>query len=146
MTELSGRAPGADFSLSGRVAIITGGAGMLGVRHTEAVAAAGGIPILCRHPGGRGRRAGRRRGQGLRRSSDGDRLDITSAQSVAMLLQTVRETFARVNVLVNKAANTSKVEGTGRAFSQLAQFSLDQWNADVAVGLTGAFGHPQAWA
>ena len=34
------------FNLKNKVAVITGGAGMLGVKHAEAIAEFGGIPIL----------------------------------------------------------------------------------------------------
>ncbi len=139
MTALTGRAPGADFSLSGRVAVITGGAGLLGVRHAEAIASAGGIPVLAdvRGDDASARAAEIARAFGV--PAMGVACDITRAESVAALLATVRSTYARVDILVNNAANNPKVEGSGEDFSRLEQFPLEQWNADVAVGLTGAF-------
>ena len=41
------------FDLDGRVVVITGGAGLLGVRHAEAVAELGGIPWLVDIDAGR---------------------------------------------------------------------------------------------
>lgn len=139
MTALSGRAPGADFSLSGRVAIITGGAGLLGVRHAEAIASAGGTPVLAdvRGDDASARAAEVAKAYGV--PAMGVACDITRAESVTALLDTVRATYARVDILVNNAANNPAVEGGGKDFSRLEDFPIEQWNADVAVGLTGAF-------
>src|SRR5450755_90975 len=38
------------FDLSGRVAVITGAAGLLGTKHAEIIAAAGGFPVLLDLP------------------------------------------------------------------------------------------------
>ena len=132
-------ATGADFSLKGRVAVITGGAGLLGTRHAEAIAAAGGIPVI----------ADRRADEAERVASDisrrfgvqalGSLVDVTAESSVEALLGQVMERFGRIDVLVNNAANNPKVEDTGAAFARLESFPVDQWSADIAVGLTGAF-------
>jgi NAD(P)-dependent dehydrogenase (short-subunit alcohol dehydrogenase family) len=139
MTATPGRAPGADFSLAGRVAIITGGAGLLGVRHAEAIASAGGIPVLADI---RGEEAGARAAEVAKAfgvPAMGAACDVANARSVDALLKVVRDTYARVDILVNNAANNPKVEGTQRDFSRLEEFPIEQWNADIAVGLTGAF-------
>ena len=130
---------GPDFSLTDRVAIITGGAGLLGVRHAEAVAAAGGVPVIADLDGG----AAEARAEELARRAGrrvlGLRCDVTSAESIEALLDTVLTRCGRADILVNNAANNPKVEAPGEDFSRLERFPLRQWDADVAVGLTGAF-------
>lgn len=139
MTERAARAPGADFSLAGRVAIITGGAGLVGVRHAEAIAAAGGVPVLADLDLDAAATHAREIQSAFGVAAIALRCDVTSAESIAHTLARVREQAGRVDILVNNAANNPKVEGAGLDFSRLEAFPLEQWNADVAVGLTGAF-------
>lgn len=131
--------PMIDFSLAERVAIITGGAGLLGVRHAEAVAAAGGIPVLADIRGADAEAVAAEISAAFGVPAIGAGCDITRAESVEALLEGVLTRFGRVDILVNNAANNPKVEAPGEDFSRLERFPLEQWDADVAVGLTGAF-------
>jgi NAD(P)-dependent dehydrogenase (short-subunit alcohol dehydrogenase family) len=128
------------FDLSGRVAIITGGTGLLGQQHAEAIASSGGIPVLADirlegielHSAAFIHRFG---GQAC-----AIKTDITDPESVKALLAEVLERFGRVDILINNAANNPKMEKTAEVeFSRLENFPLKQWEADLSVGLTGAF-------
>jgi NAD(P)-dependent dehydrogenase (short-subunit alcohol dehydrogenase family) len=130
----------AAFDLTGRVAVITGGAGLLGYKHAEAIADAGGIPVLVDLPGADplGRSAS------LAETSAcavmGYEADVTDPAQVSGLLSAVLERFGRVDILINNAANNPKVEdAAASAWSRLENFPLAIWEADLAVGLTGAF-------
>jgi NAD(P)-dependent dehydrogenase (short-subunit alcohol dehydrogenase family) len=122
------------------VAVITGGTGLLGQQHAEAIAQAGGIPVLADI-----------RVNGVDPQSQAWQVrfgeqacaiqtDITDPESVRKLLQAVLEKFGRVDILVNNAANNPKMENKAEVeFSRLEFFPLDQWDADLNVGLKGAF-------
>ena len=47
--------------------------------------------------------------------------------------------FGRIDILINNAANNPKVEDGNTTWSRLENFPLDLWEADIRVGLTGAF-------
>jgi NAD(P)-dependent dehydrogenase (short-subunit alcohol dehydrogenase family) len=127
------------FDLTGRVAVITGGAGLLGEQHARAIARAGGIPVLldispCARP------------KAEKLSAEfgvpaWSRLtDITQLQDLTRCLQEILERFGRLDILINNAANNPKMETSGAVdFSRFEHFSLEQWGADISVGLTGAF-------
>jgi NAD(P)-dependent dehydrogenase (short-subunit alcohol dehydrogenase family) len=67
------------------------------------------------------------------------RCDITREDDVKSVLSTVVSKLGRVDILINNAANNPKVENaTGLHNNRLETFSLEQWEADLAVGLTGA--------
>jgi NAD(P)-dependent dehydrogenase (short-subunit alcohol dehydrogenase family) len=128
------------FDLTGRVAIITGGTGLLGQQHGEAIAGAGGIPVLADIRIG---------GVDQESSSWKDRfgpqacalaVDITDPVSVRDLLKHVLDKYGRVDILINNAANNPKMENKAEVeFSRLENFPIEQWEADLAVGLKGAF-------
>lgn len=134
-----GSAAGADFSLAGRVVVITGGAGLLGVRHAEAIAVAGGTPVIADRRGDEAPRVAAAIATAHGVPALGATVDVTSEASVEALLALVLEKFGRVHALVNNAANNPRVEDGGGDFTRLEGFPLEQWNADIAVGLTGAF-------
>jgi len=128
------------FDLTGRVAVITGGTGLLGQQHAEAIACAGGIPVLADI-----RIGGVDPESPEWKERFGDQAcalqtDITNPDSVKELLAKVLAQYGRVDILINNAANNPKMENKAEVeFSRLENFPVDQWEADLAVGLKGAF-------
>ena len=128
------------FDLTGRTVVITGGAGFLGVKHAEAIALAGGTPVLVDLAGDAAQERARQIRAQYGVTAVGLSGDITRASDVRGLLERVLTETGRVDILINNAANNPKAEAqSGETWSRLEQFSLEQWQADVAVGLTGAF-------
>lgn len=122
------------------MAIITGGAGLLGRQHAEAVAEAGGVPVLWDINPQAVKDAASEVSIHYGGESLGMVVDITSPAGVAQGLEQVLSRYGRVDILINNAANDPKVSGeAGPAWSRLESFSLDLWLNDLAVGLTGAF-------
>lgn len=129
----------ARFRLDGRVILITGAAGLLGPEHALAIAEAGGIPVLADVRAELAREHAARLADALSTPVGSIGLDVTSADSCRAALSEILSRHGRVDGLVNNAARNPKVEGAGLGASRLENFSLETWNADLAVGLTGAF-------
>jgi NAD(P)-dependent dehydrogenase (short-subunit alcohol dehydrogenase family) len=131
------------FDLTGRVAIVTGGAGLLGYHHGAILAAAGANVVLLdlavANPGLRADQLQTSHGAACL----GLAVDITSEDSLLQARDEIVARFGRVDILINNAANNPKVEadpaGEPKQWSRLENFPLAVWNADIAVGLTGAF-------
>jgi len=126
------------FDLSGRVAIITGGAGLLGVQHAEAIAECGGIPILWDINYNKSLKEAERIKKEFNLPSIGMNVDVTNYKSVQEGFQKVLNSFRRIDILINNAASNPTLNN-GNAWSRLENFSLDLWEKDIAVGLTGSF-------
>lgn len=129
------------FDLSGRVAVITGGAGLLGVKHGEALMELGAAVALMDLDERRAQAAAADLAKRIGGKAIGIGCDITDEGAVSAAQARVTHKLGAAGILVNNAANNPKVEGdaSGKNFSRLENFPLATWNLDIAVGLTGAF-------
>jgi len=130
------------FDLTGRVAIITGGAGLLGVKHAEAIAEAGGSPVIADLDAARAGQVACSLSERYGVDSIGVMTDVTSRSSIERLLHSVLEHYGRVDILINNAANNPKVEKTAAEqteWSRFENFPMPAWENDLKVGLTGTF-------
>jgi NAD(P)-dependent dehydrogenase (short-subunit alcohol dehydrogenase family) len=130
------------FDLCGRVAVITGGAGLLGARHAEAIAEMGGVPVLVDIDGARAETVAAAVQTQYGCQAIGLSSDITDPGAVAELLGHVLDRTGRVDILINNAANNPKMDAANsdaNRNTRLEHLPLDIWNRDIAVGLTGAF-------
>jgi NAD(P)-dependent dehydrogenase (short-subunit alcohol dehydrogenase family) len=128
------------FDLTDRVAIITGGTGLLGSKHAEIIAQAGGSVVLidlpATNPAARADALAERYGV----PAMGLAGDITEVTQVEAMLDKIVKRFDRLDILINNAANNPKMEAReGKNFSRLENFPLEIWEADLRVGLMGAF-------
>jgi NAD(P)-dependent dehydrogenase (short-subunit alcohol dehydrogenase family) len=128
------------FDLTGQVAVVTGGTGLLGRQHALALGRAGAKVILLDLPVTKPKTVAQRLSQNEHITAFGVVGDITQVKEVEAAARQVLKRFGRVDILINNAANNPKMEGSrGVAWSRLENFPLEVWQTDLAVGLTGAF-------
>jgi NAD(P)-dependent dehydrogenase (short-subunit alcohol dehydrogenase family) len=128
------------FDLSGRVAVITGGAGMLGMQHAAVIAEAGGHVVIADVSEDTDQSAAAlTETHGV--EALGVRVDITRKVEVDAMVGAVMEKFGRVDILINNAALTVKggSEGSAEYFSPFEQYPLHLWEQALQVNLTGSF-------
>jgi NAD(P)-dependent dehydrogenase (short-subunit alcohol dehydrogenase family) len=128
------------FDLSERVAVITGGAGLLGQQHAEAIAAVGGIPVLLDLRFDKPELKPDRLKERFGPKAMAIVTDITKPASIQSVRDQILQVLGRIDILINNAANNPKMESSSSVnFSRLENFPLEQWDSDLSVGLTGAF-------
>ena len=128
------------FDLKNKVVVITGAVGLLGRRHAEAVASYGGHPVLLDLSQDLVDDFAQKLNKKYMIKATGFSVDITDENAIEANAKKVIEEYGKIDGLVNNAANNPKVENELSVnFSRLENFSLDVWNSDIAVGLTGSF-------
>ena len=130
------------FNLSGKTALITGAAGLLGMEHAAALLESGAQVVLTDI----GESALQSAHTNLAQNFEVTKIitkvmDVTSPQMVRKVAEELWADGFRIDILVNNAAIDPKVKGDRGVLetSRLENFPIDQWDLQVAVGLTGAF-------
>jgi NAD(P)-dependent dehydrogenase (short-subunit alcohol dehydrogenase family) len=136
----------AAFDLSGRVAVITGGAGMLGRQHAEVVAEAGGHPVLVDLAEADPAKAAAEVEAKYSRPALGLAGSVTSADDVRAVVDATLERFGRIDILINNAALTVRggAERYEGCFAPFEEYRVELWQQALDVGLTGVFLMSQA--
>ncbi|MFT6435883.1 MAG: NAD(P)-dependent dehydrogenase (short-subunit alcohol dehydrogenase family) [Candidatus Azotimanducaceae bacterium] len=130
------------FNLKGKIALVTGGAGLLGIEHSHAILEAGGTVVLADLDKARLAEAKNKLAEYYEEKSIFIcRMDVTSEDDVSRQSDLLTNELGRIDILINNAAIDPKVKDEGGMVesSRLENFPMAQWELQIAVGLTGAF-------
>jgi NAD(P)-dependent dehydrogenase (short-subunit alcohol dehydrogenase family) len=132
---------GKEFSLGGKVIVVTGAAGLIGTEVCDAFAAYGGAVVLTDYGPAA---ALEDRAQELQERYPAARTlavraDVTSDESVGRLFERVDREFGRIDVLVNLAAIDAKFDAREGEVepTRFENYPLSAWETSLAVNGTG---------
>ena len=130
------------FDLNGRVAIVTGGVGLLGAEFCRTLAEAGAaVAVVDLNASASQEVADTLTKSGYKALAVST--DITKPASVTAMVEKVVSEFGRIDVLVNSAALDPKFDPDaakkGIAPGAFEDYPLDDWNTALNVNLTGMF-------
>jgi NAD(P)-dependent dehydrogenase (short-subunit alcohol dehydrogenase family) len=132
------------YDLTGKSALITGGAGLLGVEHATALLQCGATVVLTDINETALVSARDVLLQNVEIKSERiliKVMDVSQLDSVRAVAEELTDIKMRMDILVNNAAIDPKVtsaQGICES-SRFENFPIEQWNLQIAVGLTGAF-------
>lgn len=125
------------FDLSGKTALVTGAAGVLGRRFCAGLAGAGANVAAV----DLNRAAVEELAAALERENGrpcvGVACDVTDPRAVEAMIGKVLEIFGRLDIAHSNAA--TKTSDLGQFFDPLESYSMDTWRAVMAVNLDGMF-------
>lgn len=136
------------FDLSNKVAVVTGGAGLLGAGFCQTLAEASAHVVVADINGAAAEKLSNELNASwpaselkLKKSVLGVAVDVTSPDSVGSLVTATLEAFGRLDILVNSAALDPKFDPqhSGKHSNAFENYPLEAWNQALEVNLTGMF-------
>ncbi len=129
------------FKLDNEVIIITGAAGLLGEMHAETVLEAGGKAVLLDINQDLLVNKVKKIEEFYGSNVLGLTCDITNKEQIEDCLQKILKHYGTITGLINNAANDPKVDkkNDNKSLTRFENLTLDKWQKDLNVGLTGSF-------
>jgi NAD(P)-dependent dehydrogenase (short-subunit alcohol dehydrogenase family) len=130
------------FNLTGKTALITGGAGLLGFEHAIAILSTDGNVVLwdldALQLSDKATKLANEFGEGRVFTA---LVDVTDETQISEGLKILNDEGIEIDILLNNVAANPKYSNSNlkRNFSRLENFRLDDWNKEISIGLTSAF-------
>ena len=125
------------FDLSGKVALVTGGAGILGQHFCAGLAESGATVAVVDLRADKARELAQALSVRYKTPTIGIGCDVADPESVQAMVARVVTEFGEINVIHNNAAGKS--DDLDAFFAPFEEYSLDQWRKIMAVNLDGMF-------
>ena len=124
------------FDLTDKIAVVTGGAGLLGFEHACALIEAGSIVYLADINEKKCVEISKKIGKNCIPIY----LDVSNEDNVKKVSKYIFKKNKRIDILINNAAINPKFkQNKNKNFSRVENFQISAWNNEIAVGLTGSF-------
>ena len=122
-----------DFDITGRVVVITGAGQGIGKVYAQYFAEAGAITVVAERNAENGEAVARDLIKAGGKAM-AIRTDVADVQSVETMARVTRETYGRIDILINNAGLFTQV--TRSVFDKLP---LEEWDEVMRVNVTGSF-------
>ena len=125
------------FDLTGKVAVVTGGAGILGRHFCAGLVESGARVAIVDLNYAKAKAFARDLKARYRTEVVGIECDVSDPASVKAMVDHVLNAFGEINILQNNAAGKS--DNLDAFFAPFEEYSLDQWRKIMSVNLDGMF-------
>lgn len=122
------------FSLNGKTALVTGGAGTIGPKFVEALAEAGADVVIADVNTARGHQAAKEISKATGSEVIFRKLDVSNKTQVLKLRDEINKKFKKLDILVNAAIGVGQ-----KHFGPVESCSMDDWNHVMKITTGGTF-------
>jgi NAD(P)-dependent dehydrogenase (short-subunit alcohol dehydrogenase family) len=130
------------FDLSGKTALVTGAAGLLGIQHSAALLECDATVVMTDLLAKQLLEAKRKLNNEFPTANILlYEMDVSSPEAIHSVQKALSDEGVKIDILINNAAIDPKVNDDAGMVetSRLENFPREQWDLQIAVGLTGAF-------